>query len=258
MSNVLDGFALIDSTKMISKIKLHLLGHLQTDIRRFGPMVGSASEIFECFNAVFRAYSVLSNWQAPSRDIANQLGKQEGFKHRVSGGWWKSENGEWIQAGSGVTQFISNQQTFLENLGWSSQVPAVPGLYSPLILLYSYSYSHIGKIRLCPAKKSEGKPQEHPSISWGETKAAYAANSNSYPELNGATQFIVQHLVAKSSDICQVGTWVVAHFPQDVCLAIWDKTYADDRLYRTHKSACMVKLLRFLPRTRPVSALQLQ
>ena len=128
-SNVLDGFALIDPTKMISKVKLHLLGHLQADIRRFGPMVGSASEMFECFNAVFCACSVLSNRQAPSRDIANQLGKQEGFKHRASGGWWKSDNGEWVQAGPGVRDFALHRPSFLEHLGWSSQGPAEPGLH---------------------------------------------------------------------------------------------------------------------------------
>lgn len=129
VNNVLDGFALFDPTKMISKVKLHILGHLRADIRRFGPMVGSASEIFECFNAVFRACSVLSNRQAPSRDISNQLGKQEGFKHRASGGWWKSNNGEWVQAGPGVRSFAL-QPSFLGNLGWSSKDPAEPGLYS--------------------------------------------------------------------------------------------------------------------------------
>lgn len=114
---------------MISKVKLHILGHLRADIRRFGPMVGSASEIFECFNAVFRACSVLSNRQAPSRDIANQLGKQEGFKHRASGGWWKSDDGEWVQAGSGVRRFALHRPSFLERLGWSSEKPAEPGSY---------------------------------------------------------------------------------------------------------------------------------
>lgn len=114
---------------MISKVKLHILGHLRADIRRFGPMVGSASEMFECFNAVFRACSVLSNRQAPSRDIANQLGKQEGFKHRASGGWWKSENEEWVQAGPGVRDFALHRSTFLEHLGWASQSPAEPGSY---------------------------------------------------------------------------------------------------------------------------------
>jgi len=114
---------------MISKVKLHILGHLRADIRRFGPMVGSASEIFECFNAVFRACSVLSNRQAPSRDIANQLGKQEGFKHRASGGWWKSDNGDWVQAGPGVRHFAINRPSFLERLGWTSRDPAEPGSY---------------------------------------------------------------------------------------------------------------------------------
>jgi hypothetical protein len=128
-NNVLDGFALFDPTKIISKIKLHILGHLRADIRRFGPMVGSASEIFECFNAVFRACSVLSNRQAPSHDIANQLGKQEGFKHRASGGWWKTDDGEWVQAGPRVRDFAL-RPSFLENLGWSSKNPAEPGLYS--------------------------------------------------------------------------------------------------------------------------------
>ena len=104
-------------------------------------MVGLASEIFECFNAVFRACSVLSNHQAPSRDISNQLGKQEGFKHRASGGWWKSEDGEWVQAGPGVTQFVLNHKTFLGNLGWSSQDVPVPGLCHLLNLFHIYTYA---------------------------------------------------------------------------------------------------------------------
>jgi len=128
VNNVLDGFALFDPTKMISKVKLHILRHLWVDIRQFGPMVGSASEIFECFNAIFHACSVLSNHQALSRDISNQLGKQEGFKHRASGGWWKSNNGEWVQAGLGVRNFTL-RPSFLDNLGWLSKDPAEPGLY---------------------------------------------------------------------------------------------------------------------------------
>ena len=123
---------------MISKVKLHILGHLQADIRRFGPMVGSASEIFECFNAVFRTCSVLSNRQAPSRDIANQLGKQEGFKHQASGGWWKSDNGKWVQAGTGIRHFTLHQPSFLECLGWSSHNPAGPGMYHSYIVTLSF------------------------------------------------------------------------------------------------------------------------
>lgn len=171
-SNVLDGFTLIDPTKMISKVKLHILGHLRADIRRFGPMVGSASEIFECFNAVFRACSVLSNRQAPSRDIANQLGKQEGFKHRASGGWWKSDNGEWVQAGPGVRHFALHRPSFLERLGWSTHNPAEPGLYC---LIY---YDALGLTVSCrggpvgPDKSSERESPKSPPCIMGPNEGS--------------------------------------------------------------------------------------
>ena len=81
MSNVIDLFTSLDPTKVLTKVKLHLLTHLGTDICRFGPLVGCSTEVFESFNAIFRQCSVLSNHQAQSCDIAIQFGKQEGFKH---------------------------------------------------------------------------------------------------------------------------------------------------------------------------------
>ncbi|KAJ7460341.1 hypothetical protein B0H11DRAFT_1923957 [Mycena galericulata] len=44
--------------------------HIVQDIRRRGPAVRFSIEVFECFEATFRLCSVLSNRQAPSRDIA--------------------------------------------------------------------------------------------------------------------------------------------------------------------------------------------
>jgi hypothetical protein len=51
-SNVLDVAALIDPSKLVAKIKYHLLSHLWEDIIHFGPMVGVATETFECFDAI--------------------------------------------------------------------------------------------------------------------------------------------------------------------------------------------------------------
>ena len=127
-SNVIDTFAVIDPTKILTKVKLHLLTHLRADIRRFGPLVGCSTEVFEAFNAVFRQCSILSNRQAPSRDIAMQFGKQEGFKHRVVGGWWKTSDRDWVQVRPGVKRFVVNNLEILENVGLSSMTPDEPGM----------------------------------------------------------------------------------------------------------------------------------
>ena len=52
-TNVLDIAALIDLTKVILKIKYHLLAHLCQDIICFGPILGSATKTFECFFSSF-------------------------------------------------------------------------------------------------------------------------------------------------------------------------------------------------------------
>ncbi|KAJ7745362.1 hypothetical protein B0H16DRAFT_1278384, partial [Mycena metata] len=68
------------------KYELHVLPHIPSAVHRFGPAPLYATEIFECWNSVFRLCSVLSNHQAPSLDIATTLGDMERFKHQVSGG----------------------------------------------------------------------------------------------------------------------------------------------------------------------------
>lgn len=116
-ANVLDIAALIDPSKIIAKIKYHLLAHLHQDIIRYGPLVGVATETFECFNAIFRYCSILSNHRAPSRDIALQLAEQEVLRHLLSGGRWKAANGDsdWKQPGPSITKFLGGN-TFLTTL----------------------------------------------------------------------------------------------------------------------------------------------
>jgi hypothetical protein len=134
-ANVLDLFALIDPVKMTSKLKLHLLVHLKADILRFGPLVGVATETFECFNAIFRFCSIYSNHLAPSRDIAFQLASQEVLKHRLTGGWWPAADGEWKRPGPSVRNFIHDHPTLQALVGWTSNETPVNG--RPWFLLYN-------------------------------------------------------------------------------------------------------------------------
>ena len=119
-ANVLDLFAMIDPSKITCKMKLHLLVHLKEDILRFGPLVGAATETFECFNAIFRYCSIFSNQLTPSRDIAFQLARQESLKHRLTGGWWPTSDGEWKRSGSSVCNFFQDHPTLQALVGWTS------------------------------------------------------------------------------------------------------------------------------------------
>ncbi len=137
-ANVLDLFALIDPSKMISKLKLHLLVHLKSDIIRFGPLVGLSTEAFECFNAIFRFCSVFSNHLSPSRDIAIQLASQEALKHRLTGGWWPTANGEWDRPGPSLRSFMHACPTLQALVGWSSTEQFTSGGLTVTPMDYNY------------------------------------------------------------------------------------------------------------------------
>ncbi len=120
VNNLLDAWALFDPNRILVKMKLHVLAHLPDDIRRFGLIMLYSTEIFECWNAIFRMCSILSNHLAPSHDIAVTLADMERFKHLVSGGWWKNEHNEMIQAGEKVRNFLARNRELQRRLGWVS------------------------------------------------------------------------------------------------------------------------------------------
>jgi hypothetical protein len=140
VANVLDIFATIDPSKILTKIKYHLLVHApDEDVVQFGPLIGVITEGFESFNAVFRFCSILSNHLAPSRDIALQLGDQEGLKHRLTGGWWPvTEDGKWERAGSGVRHFMADHPPLWRKVAISGNATQSQGRRKP------------GKSSFCP------------------------------------------------------------------------------------------------------------
>jgi hypothetical protein len=132
----LDIWGLIDPARIVTKYKLHVLPHLPDDIRRFGPAILFQTEVFECWNAVFRLCSILSNHQAPSHDIGVTLADMERFKHQVSGGWWRPPGSQnYICAGSKVVAFLHGNKELQRRLGWMDKSKPKAGLFNLLLLM---------------------------------------------------------------------------------------------------------------------------
>ena len=94
-------------------MKLHSLPHIIEDILRSGPVIRNSTEVFECFNAIFRLCSILSNHQAPSCDISCKFASMDRLKHILSGGYWK-QDGVWVQAGESVQMVLQKDPMIQE------------------------------------------------------------------------------------------------------------------------------------------------
>ncbi|KAF7377204.1 hypothetical protein MSAN_00140100 [Mycena sanguinolenta] len=194
VGNLLDIIAQIDPSKIMTKIKYHLLAHIDSDAVRFGPLIGVMTEIFESFNAVFRYCSIYSNHLAPSRDIAIQLGRQETIKHQLTGGRWLSKsNGDWQIAGIGVRTFIEKNPILQRLVGWTPE-----------------KLQKQGETKLAPLKR--GVPLR-PVELLKNTNAARALN---FGEYSGDSEWMrCKTVVCESLDECSVGTWVFAKSQAD-------------------------------------------
>ncbi|KAJ6524031.1 hypothetical protein B0H19DRAFT_934723 [Mycena capillaripes] len=198
VANVLDIFAMIDPSKMVTKIKYHLLAHLDEDTVDFGPLIGVMTEVFECFNAIFRFCSILSNHLAPSRDIAIQLGDQEGLKHRLTGGWWEHGTNDWHRAGPGVRHFMAKHPLLQRLLGWTEKETLLHGM------MISLSIPQVPLARV---------QQVRASYELRETSAARALNFGMYSPESSWTKCV--YVASKSLEKCFIGSWVFAESATD-------------------------------------------
>ncbi|KAJ6567837.1 hypothetical protein B0H10DRAFT_2168889 [Mycena sp. CBHHK59/15] len=174
VANVLDVFAMIDPSKIILKIKYHLLAHIDEDVVVFGPLIGVATEIFECFNAIFRFCSILSNHLAP------------GLKHRLMGGWWVTGDNKWQRAGSGVRHFMAAHPVLQRLLRWSESKPL----------------KH-GAVKLVALKRGKTVQASY------KLKATSAACTLSFGMYSSeSTWEKCLHVISESLDECFVGSWV--------------------------------------------------
>ncbi|THU86209.1 hypothetical protein K435DRAFT_822219 [Dendrothele bispora CBS 962.96] len=178
IGNVLDAFAAVDPNKIAVKVKLHLLPHIIPDCRRYGPAIHNSTEIFECFNAIFRMCSVLSNHQAPSRDIAWKIASMDRLKHILSGGYWL-QDGEWVQASPRVQRILQVDPVIQQHLGWVPPQKVQFGKVTPL---------------------SEKKTI---SLEWVKTQA-----SSVHPAVKATVWEENRSVIAQSGDICTKGSWI--------------------------------------------------
>ncbi|ESK89669.1 hypothetical protein Moror_8587 [Moniliophthora roreri MCA 2997] len=180
INNFLDIWSEINPNRILTKIKLHVLTHLPDDIRRFGPTILYSTEVFEGWNSIFCACSILSNHLAPSHDISCDLAQKERFKHIASGGWW-SDLSEYIRAGLQVIQMGSLPEV-LCRLGWANRSVLMPGT-----------------VKLVAQKRRE-------TMTWEQLGLPSSLQ-------NPSQSIILWHcclyIVSHSGDKCGTGAWVV-------------------------------------------------
>ncbi|KAJ7868525.1 hypothetical protein B0H14DRAFT_2346529, partial [Mycena olivaceomarginata] len=201
VANVLDAVAQIDPSKIMTKIKYHLLTHIDFDAIQLGPLIAMATEIFESFNAVFRYCSIYSNHLAPSRDIAIQFGRQETVKHQLTGGRWMSKStGDWHGAGSGVRHFIEKHPILQRLVGWTPEKQLKHGICDTM---------------LAPLKRGI---RTRPVELLKTTNAARALNFGDY---NGNSEWMrCKTVVSESLDECFIGTWIFASSHSDTAIVL--------------------------------------
>ncbi|KAK0467035.1 uncharacterized protein EV420DRAFT_1636068 [Desarmillaria tabescens] len=187
IGNVLDAFGDVEPSKILIKVKLHLLPHLISDIRRFGPAIRNSTEVFECYNAIFRLCSIYSNHQAPSRDIAIKFSGMDRLKHLISGGYyWSNSSQRWMQAGKSVLGLLHSEPVIQRHLGWVTPVKITPGL-----------------IRIKSKKKAV-------PVEWRTTKASsHFSGLDSECPLSTSLWRHGISVTAQNGDRCRIGSWVI-------------------------------------------------
>ncbi|KAJ6610166.1 hypothetical protein B0H10DRAFT_2293750 [Mycena sp. CBHHK59/15] len=187
INNLLDAFANLDPTKILIKLKLHVLLHIIPDIRRRGPAVRFSTEVFECFNAIFRLCSVLSNHQAPSRDIAAKLADLDRVKHILSGGYWL-QDAAWVHAGNDVHRILRDTPIIQRHLGWAPPPVWTAGLIQAV---------------------AQKKQQKERALTSEETLIVGAANP-ALIQLNPSTAWTKGvNVTAQSGDCCRIDSWAI-------------------------------------------------
>jgi hypothetical protein len=73
--------------------------------------------------------------------------------------------------------------------------------------------THPGSIKLAPNEDKQKKRRQHSQVQWETTVASRATNCSSFSHMKNQPLFRAEYFVAKSSDRCEVDSWVVTCSP---------------------------------------------
>ncbi|KAI8995712.1 hypothetical protein BD414DRAFT_513439 [Trametes punicea] len=201
IANLLDIWAIINPARIIVKQKLHVLSHVLEDVQRHGPAILYSTEIFECWNTIFRHCSIHSNHHAASHDIARTLADTERFKHQVSGGWWPLAEEDldsqalttvgtktYVRAGENVRTFLRKHPELQRRLGWVDPAILTPGKVAP----QSVKKQHPAEWSVACGDHIVPLPTNYPGRSFSSSDAWIRC----------------KHVIAQSQDVCRDGSWI--------------------------------------------------
>jgi hypothetical protein len=146
--------------------------HLPEHVRRFGPAILFETEIFESYNAIIRSWSIHSNRQAPSRDIANASARFKTIRHLASGGYFDNSRHatashsdaaphreDWMSIGEGPRELIEHGTVVAQKLGLSRKPNPIPGTCTMAHI--SATHANMIQVWLSNPKVYNGRTQRY-------------------------------------------------------------------------------------------------
>ncbi|KAG5652758.1 hypothetical protein H0H81_003845 [Sphagnurus paluster] len=197
--------------RWFNKPKFHIILHLPSHIRRFGPAMLFATEGFESFNAIIRSASVHSNRHAPSRDIAYRMAKGNRIRHLISGGRFvKARLGgekrrSHRKVALGTSPWMQRGET--ANTAWFSASPA--GLELLNINKFGrHIFKVLGQNNSLPATTVGSCTSRGELMLWTSTEVAKAGFSGFVPDPK-CSVYAPKETAVSNGDICKPGSWII-------------------------------------------------
>ncbi|KAJ7062390.1 hypothetical protein C8F01DRAFT_1285015 [Mycena amicta] len=203
------------SLNWFNKPKFHVIVHLPTHIRRFGPAMLFATKGFEKFNAIIRSGNIHSNRHAPSRDIAARMACGNRLRHLLSGGFFRRNIPNPIARSErapppSTSPWMESTREGLTASNWVS-IHAKP---KALVEDNSFGARFLGfmqeemtvSVGLCD---SVGPP-----IRWAKTRSCKSAEAAKHPDiaqrdLSALSVYTPKIVLLSNGDKCTVGDCVV-------------------------------------------------